>query len=93
MRHIYNLPRGHWFDLLINRSITYYIHALTATDGLSDHFTVITGIRFKHNPVDSECSILYRYTHNIDILAFNDGIVKSELITNPKADLSELCEQ
>ena len=83
---------GHWLDLLITRSTMHYIHTLTATDGLSDHFTVIAEIQFKDNPVDSKCNILYRYTHSIDILAFNDDIVKSELITNPKADLSQLCE-
>jgi len=33
-------------------------------------------------------NILYRY-----ILALNDDIVKSELIINHKADLSQLCEQ
>ena len=36
---------------------------------------------------------VYPYTHDIDILAFNDDIVKYELITNPKDDLSQLCEQ
>ena len=41
----------------------------------------------------TQCNILYWYTHEIDILAFNDDIVKSELITNPKDDLSQLCEQ
>ena len=30
-------------------------------------------------------------SHNIDILAFNDDLVKSELITNPKAE--QLCDQ
>jgi len=84
---------GHWLDFLITRSTTDYIHTLTATDGLSDHFTVIAEIKFKHNSVDSKCNSLYRYTHDIDILLFNDDIVKHELITNPKADLLQLCEQ
>ena len=83
---------SHWLDL-ITRSRADYIHALTTRDGLSDHFTVIAEIKFKHNPVDSKCNILYRYTHDIDILAFNDDIVKSELITNPKDDLPQLSEQ
>ena len=73
----------------ITRSIPIRIHTLTATDGLS----VIAEIPFQHNPVHSKCNILYRYIHNIDILAFNDDIVNSELITNPKSDLSQLCEQ
>ena len=83
---------GHWLDLLMTRSTPDYIHTLTATDGLFDHFTVIAEIKFNHNPVDSECNILYRYTLDIDILEFND-IVKSEHIINPKTDLSQLCEQ
>jgi len=73
---------GHWLDLLVTRSTMDYIRALTTTDGLSDHFTVIGEI-FKHNPVNSKCNTLYRDTPDIDILAFNDDIVKSELITNP----------
>ena len=32
-------------------------------------------IKFKHNPVDSKCNILYRYTYDIDIPAFIDDIV------------------
>ena len=32
-------------------------------------------------------------THDIDNLAFNDDMVKSKFITNPKADLPQLCEQ
>jgi len=60
---------------------------------ISDHFTVIAEIKVQHNPADSKRNILYRYTRDIDILAFNDDIVKSELIANPKADLSQLCEQ
>ena len=59
----------------------------------SDHCTVTSEIKCKHNPVESKYNIIYRYTHNIDILAFNDDKVKYELITNPKADLSRLCEQ
>ena len=35
----------------------------------------------------------YRYTHNTENLAFNGDIVKSKLIINPKADLSQLCVQ
>jgi len=83
----------HWLDLLIARSTTDYIHTLIATDCLSDYFTVVAKIKFKPNPVDSKCNIFYRYTHDIDILVFNDDIVKFELITNPKADLSQLCKQ
>ena len=79
----------HWLDLLITRYTSNYIHTVTAKDGLSNHFTVIAEIKFKHNPVDSKCNILYRDTHDIDILAFNDDIVKSE----PKSDLSQWCEK
>jgi len=85
--------QGHWFDHLIPRSTPDYINTLTATDSLSDHFTVIAEITFKHNPADSKYNILYRYTHSINILAFSDDIVKSELITQPKDNLSKLCEQ
>ena len=84
---------GHWFDLVITRSTTDFIDTLIATVGLSDHFTVIAETKFKHNPVDSKYSILYRYTHDIAILAFNDDIVKSDLITNPNTDVSQLCKQ
>jgi len=35
---------GHCLDLLSTRSTTDYIHTLTATDSLSDHFTVIAEI-------------------------------------------------
>ena len=43
--------------------------------------------------MDSKCNTLYRYAHDIDILVFNYDIVKSELITNPNAELSQFCEQ
>jgi len=43
--------------------------------------------KFKHHLVDYKCN-----THDIDSLAFIDDLVKSELITNPKADVSQLCE-
>ena len=87
--HIHGLR----LDLFVTRSTPDYIHPLTVTDSLSGHFTLRAGIKFKHKPVDSKCSILYRYTHDIDILAFNDDIMKSELITIPNTDLSQLCEQ
>ena len=64
-----------------------YMHTLTATDGLSDQFNAIPKITFKQNLVDSRCNILYRYTHNIDILALNDDIIKCELNTNHKTAL------
>ena len=67
-----------------------YIYTPTATVDASDHFTITAEIQFKHNQLDSKWHILYQYTHDVDIIAFNDDIVKSELITNPKA---ELCEQ
>ena len=35
---------------------------------------------------------LYQYTPDIDILVFKGDIVKYELTTNPKDDLSQLCE-
>ena len=72
--------------MIIAQSTPNYSHTLTTTDGLLDHFTVIAKIKFKHNPVDSKCNIL---CHNIDILTFNNETVKSELITNPKVDLSQ----
>ena len=34
------------------------------------------------------CNIIYRLIHNIDILESIEDGVKSEIITNPKADLS-----
>ena len=75
---------GHWFDFLITQFTPDSIHTLTTTYGASDHFIVIAEMKFKHNPVDSKCNILYRYTHSIDILEFNDNIVKAEPITNLK---------
>ena len=84
---------GHWLDLHITKSIAEYIHTLTVTDDLLDHFTVIAEIKFKDNPFDSKCNILYRYTHDIDILVFNDDLIKSELIINPKVDISQLYKQ
>jgi len=54
-QHLYfDTPiHGHWFDLLITRSTPNYFHTLTASDGLSDHFTVMAEITLKHIPVDS----------------------------------------
>jgi len=53
---------------------------------ISDHFSVKAEIKVNHNPVDSHCNILYKYTHTINILAFNDDIVNTKLITNLKAE-------
>ena len=50
-------------------------------------------MKFNHSPVDFKCIILNRYIHNIGFLVINDDRIKSELINNFKADLSELCEQ
>ena len=40
----YTHIHGQWLDFLITRSTTDYIHTRSATDGLSDHFTVIAEI-------------------------------------------------
>ena len=81
---------GQWFNHLITRSTPKYMHTLTVTNVISDHFAVIAEITFRYNPVISNCNIIYRFTHSIDILTFNDDIVKYEIIINPKADLSPL---
>ena len=77
-QHSYDLNNT-FLDLLITRSTTDYIHTLTATYDLLDHFIVIAEI---------DLSII-----QLTLSAFNEDIVKSELITNPKADLSQLCER
>ncbi len=84
---------GHWLDLLITRSDCNNIQTPTASDGLSDHRTVIADLKVPRIPVESKHNVFYRLIHKIDIAALMTDILKSDLISNPKEHLSDLCRQ
>lgn len=84
---------GHWLDLLITRSKCAIIEKVFPSDGLSDHFTVLADLNVTKQTHPEKKTIHFRQIHKIDTEKFIADINKSELITNPKSDLEELCEQ
>ena len=51
--------RGHWLDLVITRSTCNTIHNIRASDGLSDHHTVIVDVNIPYTPKRLSRVILY----------------------------------
>ena len=84
---------GHWLDLVITRSTCDNIQMLTVPDSLSDHHMVIVGVNFSRTLVQSKHNVSYRPIQKIDTDAFKADILKSDLIIDPKGDLSDFCKQ
>ena len=74
---------GHWLDLIITHSGCNNIKKTTVSDGLSDHHTVIVDINMFTTPLILKKKNSYRPIHKIDITAFNDDILNSDLFISP----------
>ena len=76
---------GHWVDLLITRSSCKHIQTPTASDGLSNHDTLVADIKVLITPAVSKHNVFYRAIHSINIA--------SDHVTHPKSNVSNLYEQ
>ena len=83
---------GHWLDLLITKSSCDHVKSVFPADGISDHFTVVSGINLSA-PLRPRKTITFRKTPNICMTSFRADILDSSLIKNPKNELHDLCDQ
>ena len=84
---------GHWLDLFNTRSASQIVSAIFASDGLSDHMTVVAELKFKLRPHTAKKFISYRKIRDIDIDKLKSDIQESELITNPNQTADALYRQ
>ena len=84
---------GHWLDLIITHSGCNNIKKTTVSDGLSDHHTVIVDINMFTTPLILKKKNSYRPIHKIDITAFNDDILNSDLSISPAVHECDIYRQ
>ena len=87
--HIY----GHWLDLLITRSNCKHVKAVSSSDGVSDHLTVLIDLwlQIKYSP--EKANITFRPIHKIDLDTLHMDLSNSDLLMHPKTSLLELTAQ
>ena len=87
--HIY----GHWLDVFITRSICKHVKAVSSSDGLSDHLTVLFDLwlQIKSSPVKE--NITFRPINKIDLDTLHMDLSNPDLLMHPKTSLLELTAQ
>ena len=87
--HIY----GHLLDLFIARSNCKHVKAVSSSDGVSDHLTVLIGLWLQTKPSPEKANITFRPIHDIDLDTPNMDLYNSDLLMHPKISLLELTAQ
>ena len=83
---------GHILDIIISRSSCDSVKTVSVFDGISDHFLVLANLNYaKSKPIKQKVS--FRSFRNFDLGQFRKDIQNSDLIKNPKSDLSALIDQ
>ena len=87
--HIY----GHWLDLFITRSNCKHVKAVSSSDGVSDHLTVLIDLwlQIKYSP--EKANITFRPINKIDLDTLHMDLSNSDLLMHPKTSLLELTAQ
>ena len=87
--HIY----GHWLDLFITRSNCTNVKAVSSSDGLSDHLTVLIDLWLHIKSSPEKANIIFRPINKIDLDALHTDLSNSDLLMHPKTSLLELTDQ
>ena len=87
--HIY----GHWLDLFITRSNCTNVKAVSSSDGLSDHLTVLIDLWLHIKSSPEKANIIFRPINKIDLDTLHTDLSNSDLLMHPKTSLLELTDQ
>ena len=87
--HIY----GHWLDLFITRSNCTNVKAVSSSDGLSDHLTVLIDLWLHIKSSPEKANIIFRPINKIDLDTLHTDLSNSDLLMHPKTLLLELSDQ
>ena len=87
--HIY----GHWLDLFITRSNCKHAKAVSSSDGLSDHLTVLIDVWLQIKSSPEKANITFRPIHKIDLDTLHMDLSNSDLLMHPNTSLLELTAQ
>ena len=87
--HIY----GHWLDLFITRSNCTNVKAVSSSDGLSDHLTVLIDLWLHIKSSPEKANIIFRPINKIDLDALHTDLSNSDILMHPKTSLLELTDQ
>ena len=74
--HIY----GHWLDLSITRSNCKHIKAVSSSDGLSDHLTVLIDLWLQIKSSSEKANITFRPIHKIYLDTLHMDLSNSDLL-------------
>ena len=87
--HIY----GHWLDLFITRSNCTNVKAVSSSDGLSDHLTVLIDLWLHIKSSPEKANIIFRPINKIDLDTLHMDLSNYDLLMHPKTSLLELTDQ
>ncbi len=88
-----HITAGNWLDVFITRDSFDAVKRVFPSDSVADHCTVIGELTHKVQTTKPKQKITYRAINKINIDAFKDDILNSDLIQNQKENLSELVTQ
>ena len=82
---------GHWLESLITRTSYPAVRSVSACDGLSDHFLVVSELEF----LRPKCvkKIYFRRINKIDVDNLKNDILNLYLKTKHEKELPKLCKQ
>ena len=84
---------GHWLDLFITRSNCTNVKAVSSSDGLSDHLTVLIDLWLHIKSSPEKANIIFRPINKIDLDTLHMDLSNSDLLMHPKTSLLELTDQ
>ena len=87
--HIY----GHWLDLFITRSNCKHVKAVSSSDGLSDHLTVLIDLWPKIKSSPEKANITFRPINKIDLDTLHMDLSNYDILMHPKTSLLEITDQ
>ena len=74
--HIY----GHWLDVFITRSNCKHVKAISSSDGLSDHLTVLIDLWLQIKSSPEKANITFRPINKIDLDTLHMDLSNSDLL-------------
>ena len=87
--HIY----GHWLDMFITRSNCKHVEAVSSSDGLSNHLTVLIDLWLQIKSSPEKANITFRPINIIDLDSLHMELSHSDILMHPKTSLLELTAQ
>ena len=84
---------GRTLDLFITSKQFEYIKSAKPSEAFCDHFSFIVELDIESPPKAPLKQISYRSISKIDVEKFNQDLINSELITNPKTNSIDLYDQ